>query len=248
MKPLVAVTLRKREMPTSWDPRTPLFTLADTYVDAVDRAGAIPLLLAHPDPDDVKQVLETVDALLLTGGADIDPVAYGAENEGLSTDCDRTADLAELALARGAAERGMPTFGICRGMQVLNVALGGSMHQHVLRDEGPHRPAPTDHDALRRHGHDLRLEPDSHLAQLLGGTSRWVNSYHHQAIDRVADRLRAVGWAPDGVVEAVEARDGWVCLAVQWHPERTEGSADQALFDALVEAAREGRSALSGRR
>lgn len=234
MKPLVAVSVWKRELPTHWDPRTPLYSLAEHYVEALRRAGAVPLLLAHPDPEDAGQVLDTVDGLVLTGGADIDPQAYGARNEGLSRDTNPRADASEMALARAALERRVPTLGICRGMQVLNVALGGTMRQHVTTEQGPHRPEPTDFDAVKTHGHDITLVTGSRLAAIYHRTQRAVNSYHHQALDRVADGLRVTARAADGVVEAVEHTDGWDCIGVQWHPEKTLDGSDDVLFTGFV--------------
>ncbi len=235
MKPLVAVTVWKRELPTFWDPNTPLYSLAEQYVEVMRRAGAVPLLLAHPDPEDVAQVLDAVDGLVLTGGGDIDPRSYGGRNEGLSKGVDTVADASEIALAREAERRHLPTLGICRGMQVLNVALGGSMQQHVITDDGgPHRPQPTDPGAIKVHGHDIRMEPGSRLAGMFGRTRRAVNSYHHQAVDRVADRLRVTARADDGVVEALEHTGDWDCLGVQWHPEKTADGTDGVLFEAFV--------------
>ena len=131
MKPLIAVTTWKRDLPTFWDPHSPLYTLTEHYVEALRRAGAIPLLLAQPDPEDCDTILDAVDGLLLTGGGDIDPRSYGQANEGLSRDIAPRSDAAELALIAGARLRRLPTLGICRGMQILNVALGGTMRQHV---------------------------------------------------------------------------------------------------------------------
>ncbi|MDP9405318.1 MAG: gamma-glutamyl-gamma-aminobutyrate hydrolase family protein [Actinomycetota bacterium] len=235
MKPLVAVTMWKRALPTFWDPRTPLFSLAEHYVEALRRAGAVPLLLAHPDPDDVAQILDVVHGVVLTGGGDIDPPSYAATNDGLSRDTNPAADATEIAVVAGARQRRLPTLGICRGMQLLNVALGGTMRQHVTTPQGPHRPEPSDFGAIKTHGHEVRLEPDSRLAALYGRTERTVNSYHHQGVDRVADELRVVAVAPDGVVEALEHRGDWDCLGVQWHPEKTLDGTDDVLFASFVD-------------
>jgi len=243
MKPLVAVTAWKRALPTFWDPHTRLFTLDEHYIEALRRAGVVPLLVAQPDPEDVDGILDAVDGVVLTGGGDIDPVAYGARNDGLSRDTDPRADAAELALARGARERGLPTLGICRGMQLLNVALGGTMRQHVIVERGPHRPEPTgDFDAIKVHGHDIELEPASRLAELFGRTRRAVNSYHHQAVDRIAGELRVTARAPDGIVEALEHTGDWDCLGVQWHPEKTADGTDDVLFAGFADGL-EARSA-----
>jgi putative glutamine amidotransferase len=233
-KPRIAVTVWKRHLPTFWDPRTALYALAEQYVEVLRAAGAIPLLVAHPDAEDVDAILDVVDGLIVTGGGDIDPASYGAARDEHTRDVNIRADMAEIALLRTAQQRELPTLGICRGMQILNVALGGTMHQHITTAEGPHRPEPTDPDEVKRHGHEVTFDPDSRLARLYGTTHRTVNSYHHQAVDRIADGLRVTAHAPDGVVEALEATTGWDCLGVQWHPEKTLDGTDQVLFDAFV--------------
>lgn len=239
MKPLIAVTTWKRDLPTFWDPHSGLFTLSEHYVDALRRAGAVPLLLAHPDEADVEALIEVVDGVLLTGGGDIDPRSYGSTNEGLSRDIVPNADRAELALVSGAKRRRIPLLGICRGMQVTNVALGGTMHQHITTPDGPHHPEPKDYDAIKRHGHEVSIEADSRLAQLYGTTRRRVNSYHHQSVDLVAPGMRVVARADDGMVEALEHDGSWACMGVQWHPEKTLDDTDTVLFDAFVEDVRE---------
>lgn len=239
LKPRIAVTVRHRTLPTFWDPHTALFTLAEQYVECLRKAGAVPLLVAHPDAEDAETVLDAVHGLVLTGGGDIDPGSYGAVNDGRSQSLNAAADASEIALVRAAAERRLPTLGICRGMQIMNVALGGTMHQHITTEDGPHRPEPTDHDEIKRFGHPVTLEPDSRLARLFGSSERFVNSYHHQAVDRIAADLRITARAADGVVEALEHTGGWDCHGVQWHPERTVDGGDQILFDALVEATRQ---------
>src|SRR5688572_423422 len=185
-RPLLAITSWKRDLPTFWDPHSQLYTLSEHYVEALRRAGAVPLLLAQPDPEDCESIIEAVDGLVLTGGGDIDPRSYGRANEGLSRDIAPRSDAAEIALITAARQRRMPTLGICRGMQMLNVALGGTMRQHVRTEAGPHRPEPTDYDEVKRHGHDVTFEPGSGLARLYGTTHRYVNSFHHQGIDEVA--------------------------------------------------------------
>lgn len=243
MRPLIAVTTWKRDVPTFWDPHSPLFTLSDHYVEALRRAGAVPMLLAHPDPEDAEAILSAVDGLLLTGGGDIDPVTYGSANEGLSRDLAPNADRAEVALVRGAQQRRVPTLGICRGMQALNVALGGTMRQHITTEGGPHRPEPDSFDLIKRHGHDIEITAGSRLAQLYGQTRRFVNSYHHQGLDRIAEPFTVVARADDGVVEGIEHNSSWACMGVQWHPEKTLDGSDDVLFAAFVDDVRRASSA-----
>ena len=236
MKPLIAVTTWQRDLPTFWDQHSRLYTLSEHYVEALRRAGAVPMLLAHPDPEDAEAIMAAVDGLLLTGGGDIDPASYGMTDQGMCRDIVPNADRAELALIAQARRRRMPTLGICRGMQILNVALGGTMHQHVTQESGPHRPEPADYEAIKNHGHEVELDPSSRLAQLYGTTRRFVNSYHHQGLDRVADALTVVGRSDDGIVEAVEHDGSWDCLGVQWHPEKTRDGSDDVLFATFVQS------------
>jgi putative glutamine amidotransferase len=123
-------------------------------------------------------------------------------------------------------------------MQILNVALGGTMRQHVTTEAGPHRPEPTDYDAIKRHGHEIEITPGSRLAQLYGTTHRWVNSYHHQGLERVAEPFSVVARSDDDLVEAIEHDGSWACLGVQWHPEKTLDGSDDPLFAAFVDDVR----------
>ena len=245
MKPLIAVTTWKRDLPTFWDQHSNLYTLSEHYVDALRAAGAVPLLLAQPDAEDCGQIIDVVDGLLLTGGGDIDPRSYGVANEGLSRDMAPRSDAAEMALITGAQLRRMPTLGICRGMQMLNVALGGSMHQHITTEGGPHGPEPTDYDAIKRHGHDVTIVEGSRLHGLYKTTERFVNSYHHQAIDRVAEVFDVTARSAVGIVEGIEHTGAWDCMGVQWHPEKTLDDADDVLFESFVEAVRASASVAS---
>jgi putative glutamine amidotransferase len=210
------------------------------YVQSIVTAGAVPLILppaigaAH-----AMGALGGIDALLLSGGEDLDPAWYGAPASPDLGDVDRERDLFELALFAAARERGMPILGICRGIQLINVALGGTLWQHLPGE----RPSPVEHnrrDARSARTHEISLEAGSRAAGVLGRTAMAVNSFHHQGIRDLASPLRASGWAEDGLVEAVEvpSTEPWL-LAVQWHPEEMLGDAtapERGLFRALVEA------------
>jgi gamma-glutamyl-gamma-aminobutyrate hydrolase PuuD len=213
-----------------WDRSAALLPAA--YVDCVVRAGGLPVLLAPVDlPGAAEAAVEALDGLLLTGGADLDPGVYGAERDpetkGLRPDRDRW----DQALLAAALARDLPVLAVCRGLQVLDVALGGTLHQHVpdvVGHEG-HRPVPGTYGTTH-----VTLEPGSLVATALGEELD-VPCHHHQAVDRVADALTAVGRADDGLVEAVEMPGRSFVVGVQWHPEDSD---DQRLFEALVAAAR----------
>ncbi len=205
------------------------YAVPDPYVDAVSRAGGRALLVLDTDEGATR---EPFDALLLAGGGDMDPASYGADPHPRVDSIDPRRDRVEMGLARWAARRGMPTLAICRGMQVLNVALGGTLHQH-LPDLGP-----FDHGREGDASHPVEVSPRSHLAGVTGTTVARCVSHHHQGVDRLADDLFAVGWSADGLVEALETAEGEI-VGVQWHPERSaaEDARQQSLFDALVERA-----------
>jgi putative glutamine amidotransferase len=199
------------------------------YVKAVRKAGGVPLLLPCVDPDDAPGLLERVDALLMTGGGDVDPANYGADEVHPRTSgVDSARDARDIALCRTAVERGVPTLAICRGSQVLNVALDGTLVQHV-----------DDHFEIARYNelvHDVEIEPSSTLAGWVGGTSLCVNTLHHQASATVGPGARVVARAPDGTIEGVEAV-GATAIGVQWHPEMLRHRPEHlALFEALVRA------------
>ena len=207
------------------------------YATAVQAAGALALLLP---PDDAAAqspdaLLDRIDALLLAGGADIDPASYGAkphpETKGTWPERDRF----ELGLAHRALERDMPVLGICRGMELLNVALGGTLVQHLpdVLGTNDHRKVPGAFG-----DHEVRLEPGSLAARAVGAERATVKSHHHQGLDELGDGLRASGWSvPDELVEAVELPDRRFTLGVLWHAEQDERS---QVIAALVEAARVG--------
>ena len=211
------------------------FTLPAAYVEAVRRAGGIPLLVP-PGETRAEEVLEIADALVLAGGPDVDPARYGGARHPKLTALDPERDATEVALVRGAVAGAKPALCICRGMQVLNVALGGTLIEHVPDEVGEEVPHRRD-DYVP---HAVSVEEGSRLARVLGTTSCSPASSHHQALRRVADELAVVARAPDGIVEGVELRSHPFLLGVQWHPEHTAASdrTQQRLFDALVAATR----------
>jgi putative glutamine amidotransferase len=211
------------------------------YVRSVLAAGGVPIILSPLlGPSFAMRALDGADGLVLTGGEDIHPALYGAEASPHLYPPNRERDLFELALFAAARQRELPILGICRGIQLVNVALGGTLFQDLPSE----RPGPVAHDpggARDARSHEVWLQEGSRAARALGRTAFSVNSFHHQAVDRLAAGLIASGWSADGLIEAVEspAEAAWL-LAVQWHPEEmhTEGAApERGLFRALVEAA-----------
>jgi putative glutamine amidotransferase len=210
---------------------SPRFSVPKAYVAHVEAAGGRSIVLPTVDASEAERYVDLVDGVVLSGGADVDPALYGEERHPQVTDVDRPRDLFEIAVARTAAARGRPLLGICRGVQVMNVALEGTLVQH--RPE--HRS--DVHDA-----HPVDVEPGTRLSEVLGRASLPVNSHHHQAIDRCAARLRVSARAPDGTVEAAEAGDHPFFVGVQWHPERRDDEPTRRLFRAFVEAAARARA------
>lgn len=203
------------------------------YVAKIERAGGIAVVLpprADADEDVARALLSRVDGLVVAGGADVDPETYGAPPHPSAQEARPTRDRTELALVREARRRDLPLLGVCRGMQVMAVEAGGSLHQHVpdLVGHDEHSPRPGVFGL-----HPVRLVDDSLTGRLLGPEVQ-VHSYHHQAVDAHPGYV-AVGRAPDGTLEAFEDPQRSFCLGVQWHPEPGE---DERLFVALVEAAR----------
>jgi putative glutamine amidotransferase len=231
-RPIVGVTTYHREIE-----ERPRFCLPSAYVDAVRGAGGIPVLLP-PGEERPAELLERLDALVFAGGGDLDPVHFGGDDHPRSYFICEERDAFELQLMRAALERETPTLAICRGSQVLNVALGGSLHSHledVVGDAILHRESQTCHSH-----HPVKLDPHTRLAAVLGATElAEVASWHHQAVDRLGAGLRAIAWAPDGTVEALELSEAPQLLAVQWHPElQIElGSPHRRLFEAIVRMA-----------
>ncbi|HEX6882713.1 MAG TPA: gamma-glutamyl-gamma-aminobutyrate hydrolase family protein [Planctomycetota bacterium] len=226
---------------TTYAPRENLarFHLPVEYVHAVRRAGALAWLIPPGEPR-LDELLERLDGLVLSGGGDVDPRHYdGDAVHPMLYGIHRERDAMELALARAALERRLPTLGICRGCQVINVAFGGSLIEHLPDEVGEqlaHRGEGPGSSSL----HAVELTRDSHVARIVGGLTAHTSSSHHQALRRVAEGLEVVGRAPDGTIEAVERRDHPFYLAVQWHPEETAAAdpSQQRLFDALAAAAR----------
>jgi putative glutamine amidotransferase len=215
-----------------WDVRASF--LPQQYFDSVTASGGVAVLLPpQPSPDAAAAaVLDGLDGLILTGGLDVQPELSGAERHPLTDPARADRDAWELALLAGARERGIPVFGICRGLQLINVAFGGTLHQHLPEALGTER--------FRIGGgvfaeNTVEVDADTKLAGLLGAGPFGVHSYHHQGVDRVGEGLVVTARTDDGLVQAFETPGEDYLVAVQWHPE--ENSADRRLFLGLVAAA-----------
>lgn len=215
------------------------FSTPAPYVDAVTRAGGIPLLTPSAVTD-WDQLLPVLHGIVVTGGTDVDPAEYGGNRRHPNVlPADRERDRSELALARRLLEeRETPTLCICRGLQVLNVAAGGTLYEHIpdIRDDDIHRD-----EAGLWAMQDVHVEPDSLTAEVMGKTALETSSGHHQAVRALGVGLRVVAEAEDGIIEALESPDHPWLIAVQWHPEVTAAhdKSQQALFDALIAKARQ---------
>ena len=217
---------------------TPSAVVPMAYVRALEHSGARALAIP-PSVDAIEETLDVFDALILSGGIDVDPIAYGADPHPETSGVQPERDRAELALVTAALERDMPVLAVCRGSQVLNVARGGDLVQHL--------PDVVGHDRHRHTpgvfaDHDVELEVGSRLESILGERAP-VKSHHHQGFGRIGDDLRVAAWADDGTPEALEAEGQRFAVGVLWHPEESD---DFRLFETLADEARSYRDARVG--
>lgn len=235
--PLIGVT-------PAVDDQTGRITINQDYLDALHRAGALPVLLPlyGDDPQIWDEIIARVDGLLLTGGADVGPENYGEEKTALCGETAPLRDHMEFALCRRALERDLPLMAICRGHQVLNCTLGGSLYQDIAAQFGDKLKHPR-YEVPREQVHGVSLEKDTLLQRITGLNALQVNSRHHQAVQALGKGLRAAAYAPDGLIESVDMPGKRFVLSVQWHPESLSDYAPdaQALFDAFVKACEEAR-------
>jgi putative glutamine amidotransferase len=230
MRPLIGVTTSELRPSTAattrrqGEPAHPEMALGMTYLRTLDAAGAMPVVL--PPVGDPDALLDRLDAICLSGGPDLDPAAYGARDRHPELGpTEPSLDAFELALAGAALDRGIPILAVCRGAQALNVACGGTLHQHI--------PGHRQTEPAREPTHEVAVTPRSRLARIVRARTLAVNSFHHQAVDQLGAGLRIVGRAPDGTIEAIEGAG--FAIGVQWHAETL---ADHLpLFEALVAAA-----------
>jgi putative glutamine amidotransferase len=244
-RPVIGIT-------ASIDRHSPVFgetyALTRKYAEGVRQAGGVPLIVPHNlDEDSLRVVLDRLDGIVLSGGGDIDPALFGEELHPATCEIEPDRDRAELTLARRVVERDLPFLGICRGIQVLNVALGGSLVQDIPSQVPEALPHSFDRKTTPRGylAHAVKIDPSSQLARIMQLEAAQTNSWHHQSIKRPADGLRVTAVAPDGVIEAVEVPERRFAIAVQWHPEWLfeEHAEHRKLFEELVRAASDVRSA-----
>ena len=240
MNPIIGITSRQPIIKTSGGDLE-AHVVNKVYTDAVIRSGGTPITLPPVAPGEAPHIIDRIDGLVLSGGGDIDPSFYdGAVNDEMYA-IDPRRDQFEFALVREAQLRRLPLLAICRGLQVLNVALGGSLIEDIPSEIGSTDHAIRGPEVVDCH-QTVAIEPASLVAEAIGSTEACVNSIHHQAVRHVAPGFRAAGWTADGVVEVLDPDDHtWPVLAVQWHPEYLAVNDDEAsiaLFTGLVEAAR----------
>jgi putative glutamine amidotransferase len=232
-RPLIGLTL-DAEQPGGYS-KYPWYALRQNYVSAISAAGGLAVALPH-EAELAAEYLDRLDALIVTGGAfDVDPALYGDAERHPTVALKAARTSAELALLQGALARNMPVLGICGGEQLLAVALGGSLIQHIpdsVADALPHEQATSHYEP----GHSVKILPGTLLARIVGAATMRVNTSHHQAV-RDAGRAVINAVAPDGVIEGIEDPGRKFCLGVQWHPEYLIDAGDNRIFEALIAAA-----------
>ncbi len=234
MAVLIGVTSETKVVPRAGRD-APASIIAMYYLEAIRRAGGTPVVVPPGPPDFIYGLASRLDGLVLSGGGDVDPSRYDRDPIDQVYGVDEARDTTELALVDAALSLSLPTLAICRGMQVVNVAMGGTLIQDIATerpDSLVHWAPDTQFDLHQ----PVTVDSSTELASVLGSSEVKVNSIHHQAVDALGDGLAAVAWAEDGIIEGMSYEGDWPLLAVQWHPERlfTEDPASLALFDGLV--------------
>ncbi len=235
LRPVIGVTAYEEEARWNQWEGVRAALLPARYVHSVELAGGIPVLIPVQDldPSDASRLLRRLDGVILTGGPDVDPAQYGADPHPKTSVPRPERDATETAICRASSESGLPTLAICRGLQILNVIRGGTLHQHLPDVVGHDQHAPF---SGGYGDHSVRVAPDSFLARLIGAGACPVPTHHHQAIERLGEGLLATAHSEDGIIEAVEDPSVPFLIGVQWHPEVVE---DEGLFSGLVAAASE---------
>lgn len=243
--PLIGVVADRKSASSGAWVDIPTDGLAHAYISALQEAGGAPIIFPSLDVHlaDPERLLDLIDGLFLPGGRDIDAELYASEAHPSNDPPLRVRDELEIALVRGARERGMPILGACRGMQVLNVAMGGTLEQHLgdRLDLTPHRATVGE-----KTEHPVAIHPDTLLHSITHDDEFDISSHHHQGVDQLGEGLVVSAIAPDGVIEAIETTDGTFCLGVQWHPEERLDPEGITLIRAFVSAAGDRSRAMVG--
>ena len=240
MRPIIGVTSQPKQA-ISASGNLDSHVIGHTYTDSVLRAGGLPVILPPVPNSDISGLVDRLDGIVFTGGGDMESVRYGEEPHAEIRKTNTVRDEFELALVHEAKSRRLPVLAICRGLQVVNVALGGTLIQDI-----PSTIGSTDHDgrgpAVYVAHQPVTIDANSKISKAVRATELMVNSIHHQAVKDLAPGFRAVAWADDGVIEGIQHEDDeWPLLAVQWHPEFLSDNCDKAshlLFEAFVESIR----------
>jgi putative glutamine amidotransferase len=245
MRPVIGVTSQPKTA-ISASGELASHVIGHTYTDSVLRAGGLPVILPPVPNDDVPAVLDRLDGIVFTGGGDIEPLRYGEAPHDEIRKTNAARDEFEIAIVHEARRRRMPILAICRGLQVVNVAFGGTLIQDIPSYAGFHDHAVRGGAVYHCH-QSIKVDAGSRIAAAVGATELCVNSIHHQAVKDLAPGLRAVAWAQDGIIEGIEHEDpAWPLLAVQWHPEFLGDNADEhshRLFGAFVASVVESNAA-----
>jgi len=249
--PIIGVTCsmeyedKRRKYPTAYA----FDYMKRSYYEAVERSGGIAVILPNTkEIDQVDRFLNVVDGLLVSGGNDVDPMFYGERKKVRNLSITRERDIFEIALVRKAKDKQVPILAICRGMQLVNVALGGSLYQD-FSFEKKFSDHTLEGSALYQKKHSVVIQEGSKLSRIVGKSRIMVNTSHHQMVKKVASGLAATAWSEkDGIVEAIESENDHFLLGVQWHPELMRDRGSKALFDWLIQSAREYKSKKSGKK
>lgn len=237
-RPIIGITAWRRELDTFLG-RELLQSLSTYYSDAAINAGLTPIMYPNgQDAAEADRLISLVDGVLISGGDDIDPASYGQTSGDHVRGSNVDVDAFEVALLKAARQQNKPVLAICRGIQLLNIALGGTLQQEITSEGAVHdaiTPS-TDPDELSARSHAIHLEKDSILSEIYQSSELKVNTLHHQGVGELAGDLIVEGVAPDGLIEAARCDGSWWALGVQWHPERMESADHGPLFVAFREA------------
>lgn len=240
MKPRILLTSRPSDDAAPIDESPFREYVYESYADSLRHQGAIVTIVPISEPDDISVILSATDALVVAGGRDMNPHCYGQEPIPETQEPHDRLDISDLTLLRVARDMGLPTLGICRGMQVLNVMCGGTLNQDIAGKRMHHPVLPITFDQRAEYRHMVTLDAHSWIAKTYNETRLETNSIHHQCIEDLGEGLEVVGRADDGTIEAIESKTDWFAMGVQWHPELLDNS--EVLFGGFIRAVMEHRT------